>query len=79
MSLDPDDIGIDLGKILLECAACRKKSDSAIPISTRGIWLCCAHWDEWVRSGEEFTPFVTRLRSTTYAACWAATPLDPPP
>lgn len=50
-------------------------------------WLCGTHYDEWLRSPEfcesppdrpnvprlaRFAAFVERLRTTTYAACWAA-------
>lgn len=91
MSLDPDDIGLDLERKLPTCAACRKKSDGAKPamVSVLGEegWLCGTHYDEWLLSPEccesppgepyhsnlvRFAAFVERLRTTRYAACWAA-------
>lgn len=49
-------------------------------------WLCGTHYDEWICSPEccesppgayhsnlaRFAAFVERLRTTRYAACWAA-------
>jgi ribosomal protein L37AE/L43A len=62
-----------------ECAACRKKSDGA-KRAADGTWLCGTHFDEYLSTlfpkssirGESPAGFAMRLRTTRYAACWAA-------
>ena len=58
--IDPYDLGLEDVKNYPECAACRKKSDGALPFFDRH--LCGTHADEYLASSER------------RAALWAGRP-----
>lgn len=82
MPLDPFDLGLEDVSKYPTCAACRKKSDGGRDL--HGFTLCGTHWDEAVaeltrtglktdRTRRDYVKgYVHRLRTTRYAACWAA-------